>query len=59
NMNPVVTQQVALDNALVAPEKRLKIENAKQELSLASHKEKPHIKSLWMLLNYLHDIPHS
>ncbi|GJX78513.1 hypothetical protein Tco_0326662 [Tanacetum coccineum] len=26
NMNPVVTQQVALDNALVAPEKRLKIE---------------------------------
>ncbi|GKB88145.1 hypothetical protein Tco_0960417, partial [Tanacetum coccineum] len=26
NMNPVVVQQVALDNALVAPEKRLKIE---------------------------------
>ncbi|GJV37297.1 hypothetical protein Tco_1409774 [Tanacetum coccineum] len=25
-MNPVITQQVALDNALVAPEKRLKIE---------------------------------
>ncbi|GJV81558.1 retrovirus-related pol polyprotein from transposon TNT 1-94 [Tanacetum coccineum] len=26
NMNPVATQQVALDNSLVAPEKRLKIE---------------------------------
>ncbi|GKF16948.1 hypothetical protein Tco_0061866 [Tanacetum coccineum] len=25
-MNPVISQQVALDNALIAPEKRLKIE---------------------------------
>nr|GEW31955.1 retrovirus-related Pol polyprotein from transposon TNT 1-94 [Tanacetum cinerariifolium] len=35
NMNPVVTQQVALDNSLVAPEKRLKIErcNARIEFS--------------------------
>ncbi|GJU40612.1 hypothetical protein Tco_1193569 [Tanacetum coccineum] len=34
-MNLVVTQQVALDNALVAPEKRLKIErcNARIEFS--------------------------
>ncbi|GKE54249.1 hypothetical protein Tco_1489405 [Tanacetum coccineum] len=34
-MNPVVAQQVALDNALVAPEKRLKIEkcNARIEFS--------------------------
>ncbi|GJQ96096.1 hypothetical protein Tco_0007235 [Tanacetum coccineum] len=34
-MNPVVTQQVALDKALVAPEKRLKIErcNARIEFS--------------------------
>ncbi|GJU28871.1 hypothetical protein Tco_1172460 [Tanacetum coccineum] len=34
-MNPVVTQQVAIDNALVAPEKRLKIEkyNARIEFS--------------------------
>ncbi|GKE25557.1 hypothetical protein Tco_1440941 [Tanacetum coccineum] len=47
-MNPVSAQQVALDNALVAPEKRLKMKNATRELSLASHKEKPHIKSLWM-----------
>ncbi|GJT95536.1 retrovirus-related pol polyprotein from transposon TNT 1-94 [Tanacetum coccineum] len=35
NMNPVAAQQVALDNALVAPEKRLKIEkcNARIEFS--------------------------
>ncbi|GJV77121.1 retrovirus-related pol polyprotein from transposon TNT 1-94 [Tanacetum coccineum] len=35
NMNPIVTQQVALDNALVAPEKRLKIKkcNARIEFS--------------------------
>nr|GEW00634.1 retrovirus-related Pol polyprotein from transposon TNT 1-94 [Tanacetum cinerariifolium] len=34
NMNPIATQQVALDNALVSPEKRLKIEkyNARIEL---------------------------
>ncbi|GJU21486.1 hypothetical protein Tco_1154828 [Tanacetum coccineum] len=34
-MNPVITQQVALDNALVAPEKRLKIEkcNARIEFN--------------------------
>ncbi|GJY42400.1 hypothetical protein Tco_0429670 [Tanacetum coccineum] len=34
-MNPVAAQQVALDNALVAPEKRLKIEkcNARIEFS--------------------------
>nr|GEU33080.1 retrovirus-related Pol polyprotein from transposon TNT 1-94 [Tanacetum cinerariifolium] len=52
NMNPVAAQQVALDNALVAPEKRIKIEkcNARIEFS------KPHIKSLWMFLNYLHAI---
>nr|GEX28262.1 ribonuclease H-like domain-containing protein [Tanacetum cinerariifolium] len=35
NINPVTTQQVALDNALVAPEKRLKIKkcNARIEFS--------------------------
>nr|GEV54936.1 hypothetical protein [Tanacetum cinerariifolium]GEW02330.1 hypothetical protein [Tanacetum cinerariifolium] len=47
-MNPVAAQQVALDNALVAPEKRLKMKNATQELSSSSHKENPHIKSLWI-----------
>ncbi|GJV03472.1 hypothetical protein Tco_1337041 [Tanacetum coccineum] len=36
NMNPIATQQVALDNALVAPEKRLKNEkcNARIEISV-------------------------
>ncbi|GJU32363.1 hypothetical protein Tco_1175952 [Tanacetum coccineum] len=32
NMNPVVTQQVALDNALVAHEKRLRLKDVTQEL---------------------------
>ncbi|GJX18349.1 hypothetical protein Tco_0219181 [Tanacetum coccineum] len=41
NMNPVVTQQVALDNSLVAPEKRLKIEmcNARIEFSKPQREE--------------------
>ncbi|GKC52185.1 hypothetical protein Tco_1074930 [Tanacetum coccineum] len=41
NINPVAAQQVALDNALVPPEKRLKIEkcNARIELS-KPHREK-------------------
>ncbi|GJU75967.1 hypothetical protein Tco_1273037 [Tanacetum coccineum] len=43
-MNLVSAQQVALDNALVAPEKRLKIEKSNEELSSASHKERKHIK---------------
>ncbi|GJZ10708.1 retrovirus-related pol polyprotein from transposon TNT 1-94 [Tanacetum coccineum] len=40
NINPVVTQQVALDNVLVAPEKRLKIErcNARIEFSKPQNK---------------------
>nr|GEW71856.1 hypothetical protein [Tanacetum cinerariifolium] len=40
-MNPVVTQQGALDNSLVAPEKRLKIErcNARIEFSKPQRKE--------------------
>ncbi|GKC69813.1 hypothetical protein Tco_1115696 [Tanacetum coccineum] len=37
-MNPVVTQQVALDNALVAPEKRLKIEKCNARIKFS----KPH-----------------
>ncbi|GJX72560.1 retrovirus-related pol polyprotein from transposon TNT 1-94 [Tanacetum coccineum] len=59
NMNLVSAQQVSLDNALVAPEKRLKIEKSNEELSSASHKERKHIKSHWMLLNYLLATPHS
>nr|GEZ10922.1 ribonuclease H [Tanacetum cinerariifolium] len=43
NINPIATQQVALDNALVAPKKRLKIEkcNARIEFSasLESHQD--------------------
>ncbi|GJR49845.1 hypothetical protein Tco_1400366 [Tanacetum coccineum] len=41
NMNPVSAQQVALDNALVAPEKRLKIEkcNARIEFSKPQREE--------------------
>ncbi|GJV07322.1 hypothetical protein Tco_1344978 [Tanacetum coccineum] len=40
-MNPVVTQQVALDKALVAPEKRLKIErcNARIKFSKPQREE--------------------
>ncbi|GJZ65068.1 hypothetical protein Tco_0621764 [Tanacetum coccineum] len=40
-MNPIAAQQVALDNALVAPEKRLKIEkcNARIEFSKQQRKE--------------------
>ncbi|GJY56683.1 hypothetical protein Tco_0455798 [Tanacetum coccineum] len=40
-MNPIATQQVALDNALVAPEKRLKIEkcNARIEFSKPQREE--------------------
>ncbi|GKC95852.1 hypothetical protein Tco_1161294 [Tanacetum coccineum] len=41
NINPVVTQQVALDNALVAPAKRLKIKrcNARIEFSKPQKEE--------------------
>nr|GEU42486.1 hypothetical protein [Tanacetum cinerariifolium] len=41
NMNPVVTQQIALDNALFAPAKRLKIErnNARIEFSKPQKEE--------------------
>ncbi|GKD04765.1 hypothetical protein Tco_1179739 [Tanacetum coccineum] len=41
NINPVVTQQVALDNSLLAPEKRLKIErcNARIEFSKPQREE--------------------
>ncbi|GKE50531.1 hypothetical protein Tco_1481789 [Tanacetum coccineum] len=51
-MNPVVTQQVALDNALVAPKKILKIErcNARIEYS------KPHIKNLVTLGSVICDL---
>ncbi|GKC00879.1 hypothetical protein Tco_0987015 [Tanacetum coccineum] len=44
-MNPVVTQQVALDNSLVAPEKRLNIEkcNARIEFS------KPHREEIYQV----------
>ncbi|GJV75971.1 hypothetical protein Tco_1507555 [Tanacetum coccineum] len=37
-MNPVVTQQVALDNALVALEKRLKIERCNARIESISAK---------------------
>nr|GEW29044.1 reverse transcriptase domain-containing protein [Tanacetum cinerariifolium] len=41
NINPVVTQQIALDNALVAPAKRLKIErcNARIEFNKTQKEE--------------------
>ncbi|GJW92864.1 hypothetical protein Tco_0172536 [Tanacetum coccineum] len=35
NMNPVAAQQVALDNALVAPEKRLKIEKCNARIKFS------------------------
>ncbi|GJS93095.1 hypothetical protein Tco_0800063 [Tanacetum coccineum] len=35
NMNPVATQQVALDNSLVAPEKRLKIEKVNARIAFS------------------------
>ncbi|GJV44426.1 retrovirus-related pol polyprotein from transposon TNT 1-94 [Tanacetum coccineum] len=35
NMNPVATQQVALDNSLVAPEKRLKIERCNARIAFS------------------------
>nr|GEV29385.1 retrovirus-related Pol polyprotein from transposon TNT 1-94 [Tanacetum cinerariifolium] len=35
NMNPVTAQQVALDNALVAPEKRLKIEKCNTRIEFS------------------------
>ncbi|GJX39609.1 retrovirus-related pol polyprotein from transposon TNT 1-94 [Tanacetum coccineum] len=35
NMNPVATQQVALDNYLVAPEKRLKIEKCNARIAFS------------------------
>nr|GEV01783.1 hypothetical protein [Tanacetum cinerariifolium] len=56
-MNPIKTQQVALDNALVPSEKGLKIEDAMLELHSLSYKRKKHIKSLWKLLSYLLAIP--
>ncbi|GJT93688.1 hypothetical protein Tco_1082533 [Tanacetum coccineum] len=34
-MNPVISQQVALDNALVAPEKRLKIERCNARIKFS------------------------
>ncbi|GJU91743.1 hypothetical protein Tco_1304166 [Tanacetum coccineum] len=34
-MNPIVTQQVALDNALIAPEKRLKIERCNARIKFS------------------------
>ncbi|GKB79835.1 hypothetical protein Tco_0946730, partial [Tanacetum coccineum] len=40
NMNPVVTQQVALDNALVAPEKRLKIKRNSDAYNFKLDKKK-------------------
>ncbi|GKF09604.1 hypothetical protein Tco_0043828, partial [Tanacetum coccineum] len=36
NMNPVATQQVALDNSLVAPKKRLKIEKCNARIAFST-----------------------
>ncbi|GKC57024.1 hypothetical protein Tco_1084622, partial [Tanacetum coccineum] len=33
NMNPIASQQAALDNSLVAPEKRLKIERCNARIA--------------------------
>ncbi|GKE46848.1 hypothetical protein Tco_1478106, partial [Tanacetum coccineum] len=35
NMNPVATQQIALDNSLVAPKKRLKIEKVNARIAVS------------------------
>nr|GEX04513.1 hypothetical protein [Tanacetum cinerariifolium] len=45
NMNPIVTQQAALNNALVPSEKRLKIERCNAIISFT--------KSHWKLSSYL------
>ncbi|GJR13151.1 hypothetical protein Tco_0795803 [Tanacetum coccineum] len=59
-MNTVATQQVALDNSLVAPEKRLKIEKCNARIAFSKpQKEKKHIKSPWKLSSYLLAILHS
>ncbi|GJV95792.1 retrovirus-related pol polyprotein from transposon TNT 1-94 [Tanacetum coccineum] len=44
NINPIAAQQVALDNALVAPEKRLKIEKCNMRIEFNKHK-RTHISS--------------
>ncbi|GKF19735.1 hypothetical protein Tco_0068373, partial [Tanacetum coccineum] len=35
NMNPVATEQVSLDNSLVAPKKRLKIEKCNASIAFS------------------------
>ncbi|GJV64228.1 hypothetical protein Tco_1475056 [Tanacetum coccineum] len=56
-MNPIVSQQVSLDNSLVTPEKRLKIERCNARIAFISHRKKKHIKLHWKLLSYLLVIP--
>ncbi|GKD90358.1 hypothetical protein Tco_1365865, partial [Tanacetum coccineum] len=40
-MNPLAEQQVALDNALVAPEKRLKIEKCNSRIEFTKRQIEP------------------
>nr|GEV60210.1 retrovirus-related Pol polyprotein from transposon TNT 1-94 [Tanacetum cinerariifolium] len=58
NMNPIATQQVALDNALVSPEKRLKIEkyNARTELPNQDFIEPPSEEEMVPFIKELGDL---
>ncbi|GJX25220.1 hypothetical protein Tco_0231516 [Tanacetum coccineum] len=58
-MNPIATQQTALNNALVPFEKRLKIERCNARIAFSKPREKKRIMSLWKLSSYLLAIPHS
>nr|GEW43173.1 putative ribonuclease H-like domain-containing protein [Tanacetum cinerariifolium] len=53
------TQHVALDNSLVAPEKRLKIKKCNARIAFSKPQSEKHIKSLWKLSSYLLAIQHS
>ncbi|GJU24725.1 hypothetical protein Tco_1163346 [Tanacetum coccineum] len=46
-MNPIATQQAALDNALVPPKKRLKIERCNARIAFSKPQREEYIKSPW------------
>nr|GEY28915.1 Gag-Pol polyprotein [Tanacetum cinerariifolium] len=55
NINPIATQQAALDNALVSSEKRLKIKRCNARIAFTKPQGKKHIKLHWKLLSYAYD----
>ncbi|GJV92929.1 hypothetical protein Tco_1540742 [Tanacetum coccineum] len=57
NMNPVAAQQVALDNALVALEKRLKIEKCNARIEFSKPQRETTYQVTLDPLNSLHAIP--